>query len=490
MSETTSELIIGAKSVGNQYSTHFSKNFNVDGSPTDVDLEAIFNYPQDNIENIVGYAKYCYRKYGIIMRTVNIVRDFGATGITLSYPSKNAQTKKIIENYNEAIDINQLSRDFIYEVALTGNLACYDRDGKRVDIYPIDMIEPVPLIIDNKQVIAYKNPLTASFNTTTYGHGIDEKIKKAYPKEIQDAMTKGEEYAILDSEKAFFAKINASQYEPYGLSILVPAFEDLAHKSLLKEAEKATANDIIDKLMLIQIGDADNKPNKALIEDYTTLLDDISGSVRLTVPYYVEAKYIEPETTVFANEKFLEVDKDILNTLGISLSLIRGESGGNYSEGIINFSGLVRTIESIREPIARIIEGLYKNELKRNGLKPELAPSVKFNEVVIDKEAKLNLMKELFTTAGLPYRVLYEEHGMDFDSVKLIREQENEDGIEDVFRLRAQPFQGMIGTGNDNNENNGGAPKKTLTNRKTDKTSSNNDQPRTKLTNTNRSSSQ
>lgn len=483
------ELIVGAKSTGSQYSTHFSKNFNVDGSPTDVDLEAIFNYPQDNIENIVGYAKYCYRKYGIIMRTVNIVRDFGSTGIVLNYPSKNAQAKKVIEKYNETIDINQLSRDFIYEVCLTGNLACYDRDGKRVDIYPIDMIEPVPLIIDNKQVIAYKNPLSASFSTTNYGSGIDEKIKKAYPKEIQDAMTKGDQYAILDSEKAFFVKINASQYEPYGLSILVPAFEDLAHKSLLKEAEKATANDIIDKLMLIQIGDADNKPNKSLIDDYTALLDDISGSVRLTVPYYVEAKYIEPETTVFANEKFLEVDKDILNTLGISLSLIRGESGGNYSEGIINFSGLVRTIESIREPIAKVIEGLYRNELKRNGMKPELAPKVKFKEVVIDKEAKLNLMKELFTTAGLPYRILYEEHDMDFDSVKLIREQENEENLEEVFKLHSMPFQGETGlNGGDSNE--GGAPKKTLTERKTDKTSSNNDQPRTKLTNTNRSAEQ
>jgi hypothetical protein len=477
-----SELVLGAKSSGSAYSTHFSKNFNVDGSPSDVDLENIFNYPQDNIENIVGYAKYCYRKYGIIMRTVNIIRDFGSTGVTLNYPSKSAQVKKIIEKYNETIDVNQLVRDFIYEIALTGNLACYDRDGKRVDIYPIDMIEPVPLVIDNKQIIAYKNPLSASFNTTTYGKDIDDKIKKAYPKEIQEAITKSKEYAILDSKNAFFAKINASQYEPYGLSILVPAFEDLAHKSLLKEAEKATANDIIDKLMLIKIGDEENKPSKALIDDYTALLDNISGSVRLTVPYYVDAKYVEPETTVFANEKFLEVDKDILNTLGISLSLIRGESGGNYSEGIINFSGLIRTIESIREPISKIIEGLYKNELKRNGLKEEAAPKVRFKEVVIDKEAKLNLMKELFTTAGLPYRVLYEEHDMDFDSIKLIREQENDENIEEVFKLRAQPFQGMIGTGNE-----GGGQEKTLTERKTDKTSSNNSQPRTGLTKTNRS---
>mgnify|MGYP003313574225 CR=1 FL=1 len=76
---TNKELCIGAMTrMENQYSTHFEENFNVDGTPDGIDLEGIFNAPQEHINEIVGYSKYCYRKYGLIMRTINIMRDFGS----------------------------------------------------------------------------------------------------------------------------------------------------------------------------------------------------------------------------------------------------------------------------------------------------------------------------------------------------------------------------------------------------------------------------
>ena len=53
---------------------------------------------------------------------------------------------------------------------------------------------------------------------------------------------------------------------------------------------------------------------------------------------------IKTDMVVLGNYNNMQIDKDILNTLGISLSLIRGESGGNYSEGVINFTGLIKTI--------------------------------------------------------------------------------------------------------------------------------------------------
>ena len=249
MTESKQELVVGEISKKSQYSTHFAKNFNIDGSPDGVTLEDIFNAPQDNIKDIIGYAKYCYRKHGIIMRVINIIRDFGASEIKLTYPQKDKRTKKVISDYNDRIDINQLVKDFIYELALTGNLACYDRDGKRVDIYPINIIKPVPLIVNNKQLISYKIDI-ASGNYDSYGSEIDKSIESAYPEEVIAAMKKGKDKVVLKPDNAYFAKINASQYEPYGLSVILPAFEDLSHKSLLKQAEKATANDIIDKIII------------------------------------------------------------------------------------------------------------------------------------------------------------------------------------------------------------------------------------------------
>lgn len=460
-----------------EFSTYFEENFNVDGSPSSVDLEAIFNAPQDHIDDIVGYSKYCYRKHGIIMRVINIIRDFGACDYDLQYPKKNERIKECIKKYVKRIGLESLLKDMMFEISTTGNLVCYDRDGQCIDIYPINQIEVFPLKKNGKQIIGFKAmAMNSVFND--YDKEMNKMIEIAYPQEVIDGMKTGKNYYILNPDNAHFVKINSSRYERYGIPPILPAFEDLAHKNLLKEMEKATANDIIDKMLCIQVGDADNKPSDGLITQYSELFDGIKGSVRVTVPYYVDVKWVEPTTSIFGQDKFVQVDTDILSTLGISLSLIRGEGGGNYAEGMISFTGLTRTIETIRHCLIEVVNDLFRKELERNGFKADDAPTIRFHDVVIDKDAKMSLVKDLFTTAGLPYRVLYEECGYDFDHIKIVREEENDTDLEEVFSLRAQPFQGQIGTGTGDNSKGD-----VSTSRKSDKNQSNNYAPRSGIQN-------
>ena len=166
--------------------------------------------------------------------------------------------------------------------------------------------------------------------------------------------------------------------------------------------------------------------------------------------------------------------------------MLRGSDGSNYADGILNFSGLCRTIENIREPITNVIYELYQAELKRNGCDPENAPIPYFEDVVIDKEAKVSLMMELFQNAGLPYEVLYEEAGLDFDHIKLVRKNENEEDMDTTFKNHVIPFTGMDGGQDDEQDDpnaqkddEGGRPKTPESQRKTDKSQSNNKQPRT-----------
>lgn len=194
-----------ASSLDNEYSTYYKNTFNFDGSPTDYDLEEMFASPQDNIADIVSYSKYSYRKYGVIMRLINMYRDFGCTAIHMDYTSDNEKATEVIKNYNKKVGLVQLIREMIFELAETGNLACYDRNGKRVDIYPIDQIEVVPYIVNNKQVIAYK--INQDYENNDYDSKTLQKISKAYPKEVLKAQKNGDRIAILDIDKAYFAKI-------------------------------------------------------------------------------------------------------------------------------------------------------------------------------------------------------------------------------------------------------------------------------------------
>jgi len=469
-----SEDIVEIAGKSDTYSKYYGDNYESSGSPKGYDLESIFRNPQDNIDSIIRLSKYYYAKVGIIMRVVNIIRDFGIGQIKLNYPTKNKKAKTVIESFNKRIQLKQVLNDIVFELGLTGNCAGYNREGKRIDIYPINSIEVSPLIANNKPVLFYKNPMV-----TTDSFLIDDKemlknLELTYPKEIIKGLDQSKDKIVLNVNNTFYLKTNSSRYEPYGITFLLPAFDELAHKTILKEAERATATGIIEKILRISVGDKDHKPKQPEIDYYNNLITGKKGSLKVTVPYFVNLEWIEPSVDIFGDKKFLQVDKDILSALGVSLTLIRGEGGGNYSEGVIALTGLIKTIESLREPIPDVVNEWYRQECKRNGIKEEYAPTIEFVPVEIDKTAKLEMLKWLFQNAGMPYEVLYNEAGYDYLSVKLKREEENVETIEDIFKLRQQPFQGNNGANSDNN----GRPVKGIEERKTDKSQSNNKQPR------------
>lgn len=454
------------------YSRYFSQKFTINGEPKGYDLQKYAQNPQDNINNLASLAKYYYISEGMIMRTVNIIRDYSVTELKLDYTKGRQKVQNIVENFLRKVDIEKFCKDFVFEMAMTGNCFCYDREGNYIDIYPLDLIEVSNVIIDGKQQVYFDNSQT---EININSNPEEEKLMNdAYPKEIQKGIKQGREKIPFDLDKSYFSKMNSSRYDRYGVSFLVPAFDDLSRKNLLKEAERSTASGIIDQILHIKVGDKEHVPGEKEVLFYSNLFTDKTGSVRVTTPYYVNLEWVSPDSQIFGETKFLEIDKDLLSTLGVSLTLLRGEGGGNYSEGIINITGLIRTIESIRSFLPPIIEDMIRRELQRNGINSDKTPKVSFNDIVIDKDARLDLVHWLFEHAGLPYRVLFEEHGYDYDYMKLERIEENKAKDDEIFELRGQPFQGNVQDG----EKEVGRPEKDLSERKSDKNQSNNDQPR------------
>lgn len=462
----------GAVSQNSSYSTYYSDNFSVNGTPKEFELEKYLKNPQDNIDNICALSKYFYYKSGVIMRTVNIIRDFGITSVKKDYGRSNQKAKKIIDAYDKRINMTRLLKDILFEIALTGNVALYDRDGQYIDILPLSVIDVSEIIIDGKQLLKFDHSKFGS-QYSELSEKEQQMLKKAYPPEVQKAR-QNSGFTDLNIENTYYIKNNSSRYEKYGVTFLLPAFTDLSQKNLMKEAEKSTTSGIVDQILHIAVGDKDHKPKAKEIEYFDGIFAGKKGSIRATTPDYVKLQWIAPNTDIFGEEKFLEIDKDILSSLGVSITLLRGDGGGNYSDGMINMAGLVKTIESMREDIPIIIEDLYRKELERHGMSADKTPTVELAPIEINTETRQQLLQWLFQSAGLPYEVLYSELDFDYESVKNTREQENRQQVQDVFKLREQPFQGSQTV-----DNKGGRPEKDLKDRKSDKNQSNNDQPRT-----------
>lgn len=461
------------------YSKYFNKTFNVNGSPKKFELEKYFLNPQDNIDKIISLSKYYYNKNGLIMRTINIERDFGSDGFRTTYPTDHKKTKKIIEDFNTRINMKQLIKDMIYEIALTGNLICYDRGGW-VDIFNIGEQVEISDLIENGKPLVYFN-LPYDFSMIKFEDLLLEVgFKNAYPEEILRAMNGHKQKELLKASNTYVVRMNGSRYEKYGIPPLLPALDDLAHKNLMTEAERSTALSVINKILLFQIGDEKNPPTDKQIEYYSGCLETKEGAVEMTVPYFVKAEYIEPSTEVFAASATVQtnIEDSLLGTLGISLSLIKGEGGGTYSENQVNLSGLTKTINSIRDLIVPIINDLYKKELIKQNIPLVNCPTVNFDEVIIDNATRKEILEWLFTSGGLSYKSLYEGFNFNYNEEKSRRETENTESLEDVFKLREQPFQGnQSKTSNVGNTNVKGNPKGGRP-ASPNKKSTNNDTPR------------
>lgn len=466
-----SELEMAGATSSTSYGTYFNDHYTPVGTPQKKDLERYMENPQEYSDEIIALAKYYYCKDGLIMRTVNIMRDFGVTDLRLEYHQGRSRVQGIIERYNERVGIVELIRDIIFEMALTGNCAIYDRDGERVDIFPLSVIDVSPLIVNGKPELLFSHD--AFSLRYDFLHEMErEELLQAYPKEVREGVRDGKRRIVLHHENAYFLKANCSRYEKYGVTFLLPAFGELAQKNLLKQAEKSTASGIIDQVLHVKVGNKDHAPTQKEIDFYNGLFTGHKGALRIVTPHYVSAEWVSPNTSIFGEEKFSEIDKDLLSSLGVSLTLLRGEGGGNYAEGMLNMAGLIRTITTIREQIPPVLRGLYKAELRRHGIGEDKCPKVSFGEIVIDKGARASLVQWLFQNAGLPYEVLFEEMGYDYASLKLMREGENRQDLSETFSLHDQPFQG---------QKEAGAPKKPLHERISDPAQSNNEQPRTGL---------
>ena len=193
------------------YSRYFSQKFTINGEPKGYDLQKYAQNPQDNIHNLAALAKYYYISEGMIMRTVNIIRDYSVTELKLDYAKGKQKVQNIVDNFLRRIDIEKFCKDFVFEMAMTGNCFCYDRDGDYIDIYPLDLIEVSNVIVDGKQQVYFDNSQT---EFSMESNPEEEKLMaKAYPEEIQKGIKQGREKIPFDLSRSYFSKMNSSRYD-------------------------------------------------------------------------------------------------------------------------------------------------------------------------------------------------------------------------------------------------------------------------------------
>lgn len=409
---------------------------------------------------------YMGRAYECIYSNIN-------TEYKLSYPKPLdgddpkvfEQVKTEIENFNKFIDIKDLIRDAVAGTFLEGNYSTYLRLLKKngqvvsavVDHYPLEICYPSDYCIDSDSILEFdlrtlKARLMKTYKKTKknkkalYFKDALEEISLNYPQEIYAAFQNNEDFAVLDKLHTGFMKINDMDRK-FGVS---PLFKALKSLIVLDNIEKADVADskarskkiIFQKLRKELLGNNGERKGFAETEyAHRAAVAALNTSFCLYTgaPFVEDLSYVvDKSTNDNTSDTIKQYTSKLLTALGISFA---DSELSSYSTANISVEQLLRTINSISEQLEKILNKYYQIYLEAIGLPKELAPTI----TITDSEMmEFGLRKDfasfIYSTLNVSRDTAFKLVGLDVEDEKQKRMQENQEGLDDIFKPRETAF--------------------------------------------------
>ena len=464
------ELMRRAIAAFDPSNSQYSASLNISQSQNEVTIERINELAvgtQSDLTKtleVIGIIKQYVNKSDLIGPVYDAIQRNVNTEYKVTYPdysenrNKTKQVKKaesIIDDFNRQVNIKHIIRDTIPMSYLEGTYILYLRQKDTnwiIDYYPLGVAIISEYSVDGNPVVLIDiNELTDALDSTVimnrkrqplFFKNVEEIIKENYPEEVYQAYKNKDTYAKLDVNRTGVIRIN-NMGNKYGLSPIFRSLSDAIYLDNLDNSDmvnnKAKAKKIIHQKLDPKLMGENGEKN-----GYTEMIyahNNFLNSWRLplavvTTPAYVESlSYVEPSVENESYEKAKDYRTRIFTTLGMSFSDTQGVSG--VSTVRMSFSQLLKTIDSIAEQVGKIFERFYMVLFEQNNISLDFLPSVSIlNSELLELDVRKSLSQYVFSTLNASYKTAYELLSLDIDDEKARREDENENGYEEIFSPR------------------------------------------------------
>lgn len=469
-----------------KYSTYLSDGSASSGQLTPAYIETLADGAQSDIAKILTINNIIRKRINVddvIGRTYESLETNINTEYTLSYKDFKDQRNKaialddaktVIDDFNELINLRALLRKSVPSAYAEGTYIMYlrgDKDNYIVDYFPLG----VALVSDyeengNPYVLIDINELKSRLQKTIvknrggkalFFEKMDDEVKNNYPPEVYAAYTNKERYAKLDIKRSGVIRIN-NLNRKYGLSPILKAVKPSLMLDIFDNADmvntKAKAKKIIHQILRKELmgQDGEKKTYEEMAYAHENLMKAWKmPTVVTTTPAYVEKiMYVEPSNDLTNVETVNQYRSRVMSALGISFLNTDGKQTVSTAE--ISLIQLMKTINKITEQFEDILKRWYKIVLKDKGIDTGYCPNIKvIDSELLEFEMKKGLAEFLFTKLGASYYTVYKTIGLDVENERQLRERENEDEFELVFK--PHPTSYTI-SGDDTDENYNGRP--------------------------------
>lgn len=406
-------------------------------------------------------SMYWYSLKGIVARTYELYKNAHSldSNLKINNPlgSKYSEDLIKINKFDSAINKKSVIRDIIFQAVAEGTAIGYlvgNGGNKYIQLLDLKYYIPKKIVNGYWQVEVDLLKFSASYNDKIYNYPYDYVMsaKEAaaltdlqnQPYEIQQAYamyTRGEiqrQYLIPNS-RTFVIKNMSKQTERLGRPLATPIFADLLHKELIRNAEVALIDRIINMILVIKMGEEGKDGFKPKKEQRTEMAKEIkkaltegniAGLKLVGIPYWAEIEALKSDLTLFDKQKYESIDNDIAVGLGVN-GLLDASDSTSYANGQLTMSLFMANVYAILEQIE---ENLFNYQY--NLLVPQSTVTFKreFNRtMVLDNKTKIEILSKLIDKGGSIKYVL-DTIGVDFEEyLKTVKYEKDEVGINEVF---------------------------------------------------------
>jgi hypothetical protein len=354
------------------------------------------------------------------------------------------------------IGYGPMDKDEIFELGIKKYnrlilpVSMWVRDPNSIKIYSSMMSDSPSFFVVVPDEVIYFIKSKGKYPSGNTDKDLYDNFKTYYP-EFVKRINAGEKEFLIDNKLILRRKYLTNN--PYPISYIEPALEALQHKRRMRRMDYSIMDKVISAIMHIKVGSdefpiTDSEEDAKVFSDIKNQLmfrfqsdQNLERIFQLITNHTVEIDWVFPDSSLLSdNNRYANINEEILFALGFPRILITGESSrsGTSSPEIAILSP-IKTIESLRRKLIKVIRDIFRTVAERNNFK---APSVKFKPLNLHSFTEfVGSLEKLYNISGVSRASVSEFMGYDFlEELDKLELENNELKKRKLPEFGPQPF--------------------------------------------------
>lgn len=456
---------------------------NIDGRPGLRGLDFDWFRPEQAAptkpKDIIAFARYAYRRIGLIHNAIDLMGDFATQGIRLAHP--NPRIERFYNEWFQEVQGPQVCERLAHLLFREANVPLryytakiykakkeemqkaigeadilIDKKSKEyaaneipwryVFIDPL-LIEPLAgelngLTKTQSNIFVLKVPPNLKIDINKLLHSSDpeaQKIIQDIPPDILDSISSGKDI-ILPPDKTYMFYYKKDDWKQWADPMIYAAYEPLSLYQKLQLADKAALDGAISKIRVWKLGSLEFKlaPTEVASSTLAQMLGANVGGGTIDIIWGPDIELIETDTDV---SKFLGKDKyvapleAIYSTIGLPPTLTGTFGASGTTNNFISLKTLTERLNYVRSIIIKFWNEQIKIIQKAMGFR--YPAQVEFDFIYLDDPASIvnmltNLADRNFISEEFVQRHIKANPDLEYHRKRMERKYRENDGVEKI----------------------------------------------------------